>query len=60
MATGNGYFQHSQSVMAFAYRLVKEYEQHEREQDRAGRSSADPYTSRKPKRVSRPGGMIKK
>ena len=59
MATGNGYFQHSQSVMALAYKLVKEYEQHEREQDRAVRK-ANPYTPRKPKRVSKPGGMLKK
>ena len=30
-----GVFLHSQSVIDFAYRLVKEYEAHERDQDRA-------------------------
>jgi hypothetical protein len=58
MATGNGYFQHTQTVMDFAYRLVKEYEQHEIKQDRAYRK-AHPFTPIKPKRVSKPGGMIK-
>jgi hypothetical protein len=34
VGSSNGYFQHDPSVIAFAYTLVKEYEEHDRAQDR--------------------------
>jgi hypothetical protein len=57
MPTGNGYFQHDPSVIDYAYTLVKELDQHDREQDRLYRK-AHPYTTSEPKNRSKQGGMI--
>jgi len=58
MATGNGYFVHSQAVMELAYILVKEYDQHEREQDRLWKKAHGPQP-KSSKSWSKQGGMIK-
>lgn len=57
MASGNGYFQHDRSVIDFAYSLVKEYDDHEKVQDRIYRR-AHPYVPQSPKNRSKQGGMI--
>jgi len=58
MATGNGYFVHSQDVMELAYSLVKGYDEHEREQDKIWRTDSRRIKS-KVKKFSKQGGMIK-
>jgi hypothetical protein len=57
MSTSNGYFEHDQSVIEFAFILVKEYDKHEREQDRLLRKT-NPYVSPEPKNRSKQGGTI--
>ena len=59
MGSNNGYFQHPKGVIDFAYQLVKEYDDHEKEQDRIWRQ-ANPAKVTKSKSYSKPGGMIKK
>jgi hypothetical protein len=53
MTTGNGYFEHDPAVIDLAYSLVKEYDRHDREQDKR-----HPYVSPQPKNRSKQGGMI--
>ena len=48
-------FEHSPTVINYAYQLVKEYEKHEREQDKLQRE----FKRTKPRKVWVPGGMLK-
>ncbi|MBW2645191.1 MAG: hypothetical protein JRE23_03245 [Deltaproteobacteria bacterium] len=59
MATGNGYFVHDQAVMELAHHLVKEYDKHEREQDKLWKQAHGPQPT-SDKSWSKQGGMIKK
>ena len=54
MQSSNGYFQHDPAVIAFAWLLVKEYMQHEKEQDKL-----NPFNRITPQKVWAKGGMIK-
>jgi hypothetical protein len=58
MATGNGYFQHSQDVMNLAYRLVTEYDTHCAREDRQW-DRDHKYKPVGVKKFSKPGGIIK-
>jgi hypothetical protein len=52
-------FINSYDAMALAYRLVAEYDKHEKEQD-AKQKETDTFVSSTPKKVWTRGGMIKK
>ena len=59
MSGSNGYFEHDREVIDFAYRLVKEYDDHETNHDRAW-ARANPSKLTNTTKRSKIGGMLKK